>query len=1461
MIALFLYILLSLCYICVSLNRDTALSFKSINRSPTCLVSVFLIVDNLSTLLMRTEKILSTFFYSIFCSFLFSISLSAQINYTANDIIKPYPGNFHFGVNPGAYQTDIYQNGGPIPWTDQELAELSVGLASKNLQGVGIETFRASLPDWFLEHFGYGIRDDAFDYYDQLGMNDNTLFLEHPSPEHTDPTIFCPDLENKAFANLYEPIWDGGANGTPYNDDNYYAAYVYKVVERYGDHVKFYEVWNEPDFSSTSNAQSPSGTPDSWWDKDPDPCDLLWFNAPVYYYIRMLRITYEVVKTLDPDGYVCVGGLGYPSFLDAIMRNTDNPNGGAPSGDYPLNGGAYFDVCSFHYYPHVSSAFREWNNPNQNWDYSRHTDQAIDAFQERYELFKSVTHKYGYNDITYPAKEFICTETNMPRFEFGEKFGGEQIQVNYAIKLAVFCNQQKIRHLHLFHLGETRDDGEIWQASDLFFFMGLYKNLQGANSATVERTNLGIGFKSASDIMKGYRYDWGHTASMNLGSNIRGGAFKNNEGDFLYVLWAKTHTDKSEDSQSLYTFPKTIDWAADGSATLTKKEWDYNVTNLSTTVGHQNIELTGTPIFLTISPDETDCNGLTLGINSVGVSCHAGNNGSVSVNPQNGTGPYEYAWNTGQSSALINNLFSGVYQVTVTDSKQCEVIQSITINQPFPLNVAFGSNDETIGGASDGNIATYVSGGSPPYFYNWSNGATSAYVGNLPPGNYFVTITDNNGCSTNANVEILGGLGTECLGFSASISTANINCGGIHDGTASVIVENGNGPYAYLWNTGQNTQIINNLSGGYYSVSVFDQDNCETITAVSIYEPPVLGAVLIGTNVSDFALNDGSATAYPNGGTLPYTIEWSNGSTTANINNLPAGLYQMTLTDAQGCIFIDDIQIDGPFQGCEGFYLSTTVANNHCFSESNGFAAVSGQNGVPPYSYVWNTGQTDQGIGNLPNGTYRITVTDARSCEVIQAINIVSPPPISVEFDVTNETSQTATDGSIVAFVQGGIFPYTYLWSNGATDSYISNANSGIYFLTVTDANGCETISEGYIDNESADCSSFQVNTAVQSITCTGGSNGVILLIPVSGTAPFEYLWSTGETSSALNNISAGIYQATITDANNCNFIIKEVLDDPSSIDISFQSSIVGICSDKADISIDISGGQPPYTVIWSSGESTLALNEIPSGIYQVSVTDANDCMNVGEIQISLDNLLLQVSSTIQNVSCFGSQDGYVNIEVHNGTPPYTYEWSNGATTKNIQELVTGTYLVTVTDSESCSSIYSFAVATPDQMDIIFEINQPDQGGNNLGDITATAIGGTPDYSYLWNFGTQSASVSNLLPGTYQLTITDQNGCTYSEGVSLGLGTANENVIDENAITISPNPGKSVFNLEIDSPQFKAEKLNIFDLRGQFIRSEEINSNKINRQIDLGSLKAGTYLVKIDFEKGHSKTLKYVLMY
>jgi len=211
-----------------------------------------------------------------------------------------------------------------------------------------------------------------------VGMDDHVTFIGYPSDEQRETTFYCSDHQSELFANMYLDIWDGGANGTPVNDDNYYALYVYRMVSIYKDYVKFWEVWNEPDFDYSGNGFKDPGQDGNWWENIPEPCDMS-IRAPVYSYIRMLRISYEVIKSLDPDAYVSVGGLGFPSFLDLIMRHSDNPNGGQINSEYPNNGGAYFDVMSYHTYPHIDGSLREWNNDIGDFDYFRHSDAAIDG--------------------------------------------------------------------------------------------------------------------------------------------------------------------------------------------------------------------------------------------------------------------------------------------------------------------------------------------------------------------------------------------------------------------------------------------------------------------------------------------------------------------------------------------------------------------------------------------------------------------------------------------------------------------------------------------------------------------------------------------------------------------------------------------------------------------------------------------------------------------------------------------------------------------------------------------------------------------------------------------------------------------------------------------------------------------------------------------------------------------------
>ena len=197
--------------------------------------------------------------------------------------------------------------------------------------------------------------------------------LAFPSVDSRDSVFYCPENQSALFKDMYLDIWDNGANGTPINDDNPFAVYIYNTVVNYGDYVTFWEVYNSPDFDLTGDkGWLPPGEPGNWWENDPEPCDIS-IHAPVTHYIRALRIAYEIIKTLDPESYVTVSGIGFPSFLDALLRKTDNPLNGTVAPGYPLTGGAYFDAIGIKSYPHFDGSTFYFDVPSNGWIYQRHS--------------------------------------------------------------------------------------------------------------------------------------------------------------------------------------------------------------------------------------------------------------------------------------------------------------------------------------------------------------------------------------------------------------------------------------------------------------------------------------------------------------------------------------------------------------------------------------------------------------------------------------------------------------------------------------------------------------------------------------------------------------------------------------------------------------------------------------------------------------------------------------------------------------------------------------------------------------------------------------------------------------------------------------------------------------------------------------------------------------------------------
>lgn len=479
----------------------------------------------------------------------------------ANDWVPPYNGQFRYGLNPG-----YYGNG----WTDTTIYQLCYD--------AGCRSARNTLPDHFIAQWGVDIRLNTFQYItNDLAFGDITTFLQGPRDEWRDTAVYD-GQQSKLWQGMYEPIFDNGENGTPVNDENRFALYVWLIASTYGDYISFYEIINEPDYTYSDYGWLESGQPGSWWDNPPQPGDVPNVNAPIYKYIRLLRIAYEVIKLEDPTGYVTPGGIGYSSYLDALLRYTDNPNGGQVTAAYPLTGGAYFDALSFHNYPQFGT--RYWNGSQ--WVPDRHSDKALEVFLNARASHEAVLHDRGYDGNQYPEKIMIVTELNVARKQIDETLGGELLQRNFTIKALVGAQQAGIKQIYWYLTGETKNYDDPTAGS--FNLMGFYENLTRDTPGNEIITQQGITNRTTFEQLYGWEYDAAETAVLNLPANIDGAAFRQG-AQIRYVLWAKTTTDNDETANATITLP----------GNYTKVSWN----GASETVSGTNIALTGTPIFLT----------------------------------------------------------------------------------------------------------------------------------------------------------------------------------------------------------------------------------------------------------------------------------------------------------------------------------------------------------------------------------------------------------------------------------------------------------------------------------------------------------------------------------------------------------------------------------------------------------------------------------------------------------------------------------------------------------------------------------------------------------------------------------------------------------------------------------------------------------------------------------------------
>ncbi|MGD1844902.1 MAG: FG-GAP-like repeat-containing protein [Salibacteraceae bacterium] len=654
------------------------------------------------------------------------------------------------------------------------------------------------------------------------------------------------------------------------------------------------------------------------------------------------------------------------------------------------------------------------------------------------------------------------------------------------------------------------------------------------------------------------------------------------------------------------------------------------------------------------------------------VSCNSFFDGGATAAASGGTAPYTFLWSNSATTSSITGVAAGTYSATVTDANGCTDSSSIIISEPVALSVSATNTSPSNQSAFDGSATATPTGGTAPYTYIWSNSATSATVGSLGVGTYTVTVADNNGCTQTAFTQLTSGPAPTI------VVDSTVACFGETNGGASSTVIGGTTPYTYLWSNGGTNSFITGINAGVYSVTVTDASGLTGVAAASITQPTQL--LLSNTSSTNISCNggaNGSATYLAGGGTSPYSYAWSSGDTLGTATGLSAGTHTVTLTDANGCTESASIALTEP----SALVVSTTNTSPTTPTTADGSATASASGGTSPYSYAWSNGGTTASISSLLVGTYTVTVTDNNGCTQTTSTVLTSGPSPSITVD-SNVACFGESNGGASTVVTGGTTPYTYAWSNSAITGSITGVPAGTYTVTVTDASG---LTGTATTNITAPSLLTLSNSGSSNLSCNNSADGSATFAGTGGTMPYSYNWSSGgATTASATGLNAGTYSVTITDANGCTDSASVTLTQPNVLVIAAVVDSNATCNGLRDggASASATGGIMPYSYTWSSAANTASFSGVVAGTYSVTITDANGCTDSTAISITEPVVLGAAAVVDSNASCFGFTDGGATASATGGTMPYSYSWSNAATTASITGVTAGTYSVTNTDAK-----------------------------------------------------------------------------------------------------------------------------------------------------------------------------------
>ncbi|PCJ86557.1 MAG: hypothetical protein COA57_05980 [Flavobacteriales bacterium] len=793
--------------------------------------------------------------------------------------------------------------------------------------------------------------------------------------------------------------------------------------------------------------------------------------------------------------------------------------------------------------------------------------------------------------------------------------------------------------------------------------------------------------------------------------------------------------------------------------------------------------------------------------------------------------------------------------------------------------------DVRCNGGNKGTASVLLGGGIGPFTDSWSGGTSVANANTatgLSAGTYTVTFTDVMGCATDTTFTV-----SEPPALTANINVSDVSCYDACDGVISGTITGGTPPYLV---NNQIDTIVGELCGGNYLIIIRDANNCFFNNVITVNEPPKID-INISSGDASCAAASGGALASASNGVSPYSYQWSSGSMSATADSLKAGLYMVSVEDANGCKNFDVVLIsdgDGPIITVD------SAVDVSCYGADDGFMSISVSGGAPPYEYKWSNKETSEDIDSLWGGPYVVNVTDTNGCKANAGAIIDEPNLMEVSFNVT-KTNCGISIGAATVTTSGGTLPYSENWSTGQTGNLVTGLASGVYTVTVTDNRGCVIVEDVAVaDDEGPEVAI----DSIVSVIC-GGTGSVYVNI-VGQAPPYTYLWSNGMTTEDIAGIATGGHSVVVTDTNGCigvtaAFVPPMAPQIPEICMVTVDTATgKNLCVFKKDSNL-IGGlsyanfyvestvfnhffkiGSKPINQLsqWfdqgadinqKSWQYRLSLvdtcgteSELSGGhktIHLVTLAEPSGGVNVvwdhyNGFGFGMYKILRRTDSTgwILIDSLPVTMNNYLDMAVNINTPGLAY----------LIEIETpGTCSAFKAAENYNSSRSNVAQKSGSETQLSATATSTDASfGNCDGTATVNASGGISPYTYQWdaNANNQTTETAiNLCPNTYSVTVTDNYNNSVVATAIVGQAAGMDESFNNEQILVYPNPSKGIFELKVKNTELRINKIEVYNMLGEMISQEfapVIIGKNSKLEIDLSAEPKGIYFLKLESDNG-----------